>query len=242
MKKKLASVLICLAVLFCIPLSARATTTYIHDYAVLCTSTQRMDLESRSKTIRSSYGMDVVILTAPDIYGKSAQSFADNFYDNNGYSADGILFLLDMGGRQWHVSTSGDAINALSDRDLAVIEEKVIPYLSDGRYYEGFLKFYDILPGLLASGSGSALNFGISLLAGMAIAGIAILIMRSGMNTGKPQRSAGTYEDEGSYRLRTHQDLFLYSNVSKTPRPQNNGSSTHGSSSGRSHGGRGGRF
>ena len=242
MKKKLFSILIALALILCLPLSVRAANAYIHDYAVLCSSTERMNLESRSQNIRSSYGLDVVILTAPDIFGKSAQKFADDFYDNNGYSSDGVLFLLDMGGRQWHISTSGRAIDALSDRDLATIESKVIPYFSEGRYYEGFLKFYEILPGLLESGSDAVFSFGISMLAGLAIAGIAILIMRSGMNTRRPQRSAANYENEGSYRLRTHQDLFLYSNISKTPRPQNNGSSTHGSSSGRSHGGRGGRF
>lgn len=242
MKKKLVSFLVVLALILCLPLSVRAANGYVHDYANLFTSTERMNLESRSQSIRSSFGLDVVILTAPDIYGKSPQKFADDFYDNNGYNSSGVLFLLDMGGRQWHISTSGSAIDALSDRDLAVIESKVIPCFSDGRYYEGFLKFYDILPGLLESDSDAVSSFGISMLAGLAIAGIAILIMRSGMNTRRPQRSAANYENQGSYRLRTHQDLFLYSNVSKTPRPQNNGSSTHSGSSGRSHGGRGGRF
>ena len=184
----------------------------------------------------------MVILTAPELYGKSAQKFADDFYDNNGYSPDGVLFLLDMGGRQWHISTCGTAIDGLSDRDLAYIEEKVIPYFSDGRYYEGFLKFYDLLPGLLESDGESGFSLGLSILAGLAIAGISILIMRAGMNTKRPQHSADDYQDKGSFRLIQNQDLFLYSNVSKTSRSQNNDSSTHSSSSGRSHGGRGGSF
>ena len=49
---------------------------------------------------------------------------------------------------------------------------------------------------------------------------------------------------DNSYHLRTNQDLFLYSNISKRPKPKesSSGSSTHRSSSGRSHGGRGGSF
>jgi len=66
------------------------------------------------------------------------------------------------------------------------------------------------------------------------------------MNTKKPMHSAEDYLTEGTYRLTRSQDLFLYSNLTKTPRPQQNtsgsGSGTHRSSSGRSHGGRGGKF
>ena len=188
--------------------------------------------------------MDVVILTVPSLMGKSAQAFADDFYENNRYSPDGVLFLIDMGSRQWHISTSGTAIEALSDRDLMTIEDRVIPYFTEGRYYDGFFRFLDILPDHLKNGSGSGFNLLISLLGGAAMAGICLLVMRSSMNTKKPQRSAENYMTDGSYQLRQHQDLFLYSNISKRSRPQNNssGSSTHRSFSGTRHGGRGGRF
>lgn len=243
MKKKLISLITGLMVLMMLGICVSAKTAYVNDYANLFTSTQRQELTARADSFRESYGLDVVILTAPDLYGKSPMAFADDFYDNNGYHADGVLFLVDMGSRQWHLSTSGGAIEALSDRDLEYIEERVVPYLSEGRYYDAFAHFLDILPGRLAIENTSAVNLGLSLIAGAAVAGISLLVMRSNMNTGKPQRSAAGYQTEGSYRLRQYQDLFLYSNVSKRQRPQNNGgSSTHRGSSGRSHGGRGGGF
>lgn len=224
-------------------LTAYAATQTVHDYANLLSSSERDDLTRQSETIRQAYGVDVVILTIPNLMGKSAQDFADDFYENNRYATDGVLFLIDMGSRQWYISTSGTVINALSDRDLMNIEDRVIPYFSEARYYEGFSRFLDILPGYMDS-SNSGINLLLSLMGGAAIAGIAILVMRSSMNTRKPQHSAESYLTEGSYHLNTKQDLFLYSNVSKRPRPQSNssGSSTHRSSSGTRHGGRGGRF
>ena len=79
---------------------------------------------------------------------------------------------------------------------------------------------------------------------GAVISGIILLFMRASMNTKNPQHNATNYETSGSYHLSQHQDLFLYSNISKRPKPQNNnsGSSTHRSSSGRTHGGHGGKF
>ena len=246
MKRKLISIAICLLIFCSLILPASAAKVLVNDIASLMTSEETASLSLASEALREEYGLDVVILTIPNLMGKSAEAFADDFYDNNRYSDDGVLFLLDMGSRQWHISTAGTAIELLSDRDLMELEDKVIPYFSEGRYYEGFCRFQELLPRLLTNDqqSNSGINFFLSLLVGAGIAGIALLVMRSTMNTKKPQRSADNYQNDGSYHLRTHQDLFLYSNVTKRPRPQNNssGSSTHRSSSGRSHGGRGGQF
>lgn len=100
---------------------------------------------------------------------------------------------------------------------------------------------------------GKTVNYGarflIALIIGIAAAGVTILIMRSSMNTKRQQHSAVDYLKPGSFNLYRHQDLFLYSHVSKTRRPQNNdnghhggGSSVHTGSGGRSHGGGGGKF
>lgn len=98
-----------------------------------------------------------------------------------------------------------------------------------------------------------SVNWMISILVGLAAAGITILIMRSAMNTKRREDSAGVYMKPGSYDLRIRRDVFLYSQVSKTRKESSSGSSSgssrrgggssvHRSSSGRSHGGRGGKF
>lgn len=92
----------------------------------------------------------------------------------------------------------------------------------------------------------------VSLLFGVVAAIIALLVMRSKMNTAKAQKGAGNYVVGGSFQLRQRRDIFLYSRVSKVRRSESSsgggggsrggGSSTHRSSSGRSHGGGHGKF
>lgn len=245
MKRNIVSLFFCLILISALVLPAAAANVLVNDFAALMTSTDAASLTAQSQTLKEEYGLDVVILTVPSLMGKTVQDFADDFYDNNRYGDNGVLFLLDMGSRQWHISTAGAAIEWLSDSDLMKIEDSVIPYFSDGQYYGGFSRFLEMLPRLLTNDQQEkGVNFFLSLLVGAGIACIALLVMRSTMNTKRLQRSADNYQNDGSYHLRTHQDLFLYSNVTKRPRPKNNssGSSTHRSSSGRSHGGRGGRF
>lgn len=239
MKKKWISLMTLLLMLIFLALPVSAKSSQILDIAIVMTNSEQVALADQIPDC----GLDIVILTVPNLMGKPIESFADDFYENNRYGENGLIFLLDMGSRQWHISTSGTAIELLSDTDLSDIGDKVIPYFSNGRYYDGFSLFLNILPDYLNNESGTGFNILLSLVSGGVIAGITVAVMRSTMNTKRPQNSAGSYESEGSYHLRTHQDLFLYSNISKRAKPRNDSSSNvHRSTSGRSHGGRGGRF
>lgn len=193
-----------------------------------------------------------------------------------GEEKSGLLFLISMEERDWYISTSGEAIYAFTDYGIQQVGEAALPYLSDGEYYEAFDAYLDELPIYFSAyRSGAPLDgyaddsgdyyhgdresvvyyeeehspsLVISLLIGAAVAGIAVLAMRASMNTKRLQSSAADYLEQGSFHLNRQQDMFLYSNVSKTRRPEehdNNsggGSSVHSSSSGRSHGGGGGKF
>ena len=152
-----------------------------------------------------------------------------------------------MGEREWHISTSGTAINLIDDADLIYLEERVIPHLADGDYYEAFNQFQHSLYACITPESPLD-NLIISVPVGLVVAAIVILIMRATMNTKTSQREASVYQAKDSYHLKVHQDLFLYSNVTKQPKPQQTttsgggGSTVHRSSSGHIHGGRGGKF
>lgn len=244
MKKTITYLLLCLLLLTVLVLPVSAKSGQVLDYAVLMSTDEAVSLADHFSDFRNSYGLDIVILTVPNLMNTPIDAFADDFYDNNGYGEDGLLFLLDIDSRQWYISTSGRAIDMLSDGELDKIGEKVVPYFSEGQYYKGFDHFLDILPGYLDIDSEGGVNLMLSLVAGAGIAGIVLLVMRSTMNSKNPQRSAAAYTVENSYHLRQHLDLFLYSNVSKRAKPKNDSSdsSTHRSSSGRTHGGRGGSF
>ncbi len=245
MKKCIVSLLLCL-VLLLLPFSASAAIGYVVDEADLLTMDEQQELQQRCLEFYHTNGMELVIVTVSSLDGKTAMAYADDYFDYN-YGSDGILLLIDMGSRQWHISTCGAAIEAFADTDLMDMEDGLMRYLPDGRFADAFHQFLSDAEYYVSDEGVSDLEASlfIAVPASAVIALIVILIMRFAMNTKRPQRSAESYLVSDSENLRRQQDLFLYSNVIKTARPQNNssgGSSTHRSSSGRSHGGRGGRF
>lgn len=238
MKKKLISLLISLVIFLIVALPASAQTILVHDYANLLPGDKEAELTAMAQSIYDSYDVSAIILTTPDLYGQDGAVFADNFYENNRFGDNRVLFLVDMGSRQWYISTNGSTMDLISESEMTAIEDKVIPYLSEGRYYDAFSKFYDLLPRYLTSDADSEINLTVSFLCGAAIAAVILMIMKSSMNTKTPQNNATSYEADGSWHLRTHQDIFLYSNISKRAKPQNNNSG----SSGGSHVRRSGKF
>ena len=95
-------------------------------------------------------------------------------------------------------------------------------------------------------------------LAGASIIGLAAglivaLSLKSQLTSVAPQAMANAYAKKGSLNVTERTDLFLYHNITRTAKPKDNegssgghshsgGSSTHTSSSGRSHGGSHGHF
>jgi len=278
MIKKFTSLLLTFFLLICVILPVSANTgRFVADNAGLLYNEELSDLEAKAAALSADYGIDVVILTTDSLGGVSAQDYADDFYDSNGYGENGVLFLLAMEEREWYISTCGTVIYALTDYGIQELGEGVLSYLASGEWYNGFRFFLDSLPYYLdayeagvpidgyADYSGDYYHgqqdevvyypqddqpsFLMSLLIGLAVGSITILIMRSTMNTKRAQRSASEYMKDGSWNLRMHRDIYLYSSVTKTRRQENTssgskggGSSVHRSSGGRSHGGGGGRF
>lgn len=276
MLKKLTSLLLAVLLQSCLVLPASANAdNHIADDAGLLYPEEAAALEEKAADLSAAYGIDAVILAIDSLGGVTAQDYADDYYDHNGYGEDGVLFLLAMEEREWYISTCGTVIYALTDYGVQQLGEEMLPYLSSGDWYDGFSFFLERLPDYLdAYGSGAPVDgyadysgdsyhgqqdevryypperqpsFLMSLLIGIAVGGAAVLIMRSTMNTKRAQRGAYEYLTEGSWKLHTHQDIFLYSKVTKTRREQNasskgGSSSLHRSSGGRSHGGGGGRF
>ena len=79
------------------------------------------------------------------------------------------------------------------------------------------------------------------LLAPLLIAFIMMKKKLKKMKTAVENDYAANYIKPGSMNLTMSRDLFLYSRVTKTEKPKSS-SETHTSSSGRTHGGRGGSF
>lgn len=274
MKHKIISLFLVLLLVPVLVFSAGAEQSrYVIDNADLLNDTEEQVLEDGILRLQETFGIDIVILTEESLLGARPQDHADDYYDNNGYQENGLLFLLSMEERDWYISTSGDAIYALTDYGIQCIGEEVVPYLASASYYDAFDTFlaelYDYF-GALQSGtpvdghadlSGDYYHgdqqevvyyeepftpsFIVALLFALPVAAVSLLIMRIGMNTKRPQKSAAAYMDQDSYKVTEHRDMFLYSNVTKVKKQQSSsggGSSVHRSSGGSRHGGGGGKF
>ena len=147
--KRIAIFLLCLF-LVCPLLTAQAANPKILDDAGLLWYGEAELLESMAQDLADKYGMDVVILTVNSTNGTYIETFADDFYDYNGYGigedASGILLVLAMDTREWAISTCGDAIYAFTDFGIQALFEDIAPYLSEDEYYEAFEVYLEVLP------------------------------------------------------------------------------------------------
>ncbi len=255
MRKLLCAALVFILLLTALP-SVLAANSRVIDEADLLTSEETRKLDDIAENLANTYGIDAVIVTVRDLGGKSLQAYADDFFDYNGCGMgdddSGVLLLISMAERDWYVSTHAQGTEAVTYDDIGDLEEEMVPYLSDGDYYGGFAAYLQFLESefdyyrTYESGitfKGFAVRLVIALVIGAVIALIALLVMRSCMNTAKPQQGASHYMKKDTYELYRCHDIFLYSRTTKTAKAQSSGSGgTHRSSSGRSHGGRGGKF
>ncbi len=239
----------------------------VMDYADLLSDSEESSLREKLDSISTEYECDVVAVTVDSMNGKTAQDFADDFYDFRGYGygsdRSGILFLVDMGERAWAFSTRGDGIFAFNDDGLAYMEEEIIPYLSDGDYNGAFREYASLcekflkkaetgtaysasdMPKRMLSGEMTA----ILAAGGVGLGFLGTLLMKGQLKSVRAKETAADYIRQGSFKLIRNEDTFLYSRVTKVPRPKDENrsgggghSTTHRSSSGASHGGRSGHF
>lgn len=246
------------------PVSADRTLPLVVDDAALLTEYERQTLSLALEDAADEISAEIAIVTVTDTYGKSAMDYADDFYDENGYGYgdgdDGVLLLVNMGAREWWITTHGTCETVLSDNVLYTIENAFIDDLSSANYYDALFTFaercYDYIDAanngiILETESPYDYDYGYdygteddtpsspldfilpSIVAGFIVSFIMVSVMKSGMKTVSSQISASSYLVDNSLRLSSSSDNYLYSNVTRTPRQ----TSSHGGGTSRSSGG-----
>ena len=234
---------------------------YVVDDAGLLTDSEENSLNETLKEISNRQNCQVVVVTTNSLDGKSAEAYADDYYDYNGYGKDGILLLVSMEDRDYGISTCGYATEAFTDAGINYIENKFLDDLSAGNYEKAFSTYAKQCDKFLTQAKeGKAYDSSnmpheplssmwilISFVAGLVIALIIVACMISKLKSVHMQVAAGNYVKDGSVDISEMRDLYLYSNITKRARPKNDsnnggGSSTHISSSGETHGGTSGKF
>lgn len=111
------------------------------DEADILTDEEEEKLNQKLDEINTKYSYDVVIATTDSLEGYSAEEFADDCYDYNGFDENGILFLISMEGRDWAISTSGKAIDVFTDSLQDMLFNLIKTNLSNGNWYAAFNTF-----------------------------------------------------------------------------------------------------
>ena len=241
----------------------------MNDSAEVLTEDEDSELEASLEELSVRQSFDVIIATIDSLESEgctSMEEYADDLYDycqfGYGENRDGVLLLVSIGDRKWHISTCGYGITAFTDAGIQYLGEQMTPFMADGDYAGAFRTFvqwsdtyidaaraghpYDVnnLPREPLSLMYLFLALGI----GLALAWVVVHVMKSQLRSVAFQENAASYVREGSMKLTNQRDLFLYRDVHRTERPKetdsgsSGGSSTHTSSSGSTHGGGGGSF
>lgn len=258
MKKIIILMLSVFCFLSALPVHAEFERVPVSDEAGYLTESQNAELTERLDKIRKKYSFDVVFVSEDRLSSYDAQNAADDIYDYNGYgygeNYDGILFYIADYERKYHFSTCGSGKTIFNQNGLAYLEKKIVPYLKEDNYYEAIKSYADHTEELLEmAAEGKPFNkrqhskkYILCVIAGAAFLPLflAYFMMQkklSAMKTAVKEDNARNYMKPGSMSMDFSRDIFLYSTMTKTEKPKSD-SGNHTSSSGRSHGGRGGSF
>ncbi|MBQ0070713.1 MAG: TPM domain-containing protein [Spirochaetales bacterium] len=234
----------------------------IVDEAGLLSNEEYNTLSENLAYYSGEVGYPIMVATVTHVKGKNTVDDSDLLLEDYvGINGDGVMLYVNMGSREWNITTSGAAIRELNDRSLSRLENVFLSDLSAGNYLEAFDSFgaaartyaLNARRGLADSGYNETddesfdVTFFIflGLILGVTIAAITVSVMKRKLKSAVLVNDADQFVKDGSFVLTTQQDIFLYRHVSRVKIERNTssgGSSVHHSSSGGSHGGRSGRF
>lgn len=258
--KKIMTILAALLLCMMMGMTAMAHPSRLIDEADVFTDTEETELLAMLDRYSVENLLDIVVVIVDSLDGESAEVYADDYFDYNGYGMgedyDGVLLLVSIEDRQWYISTCGYAIAAMSDNRLDHMADEIVPYLSAGEYVEAVEEYVVQCAGAVkqarsagvvyeettSEGMGNVTAVLASLIIGFILAFIPMLSMKKKMKTVVARQEAAEYMDRSSAQITRSHDRFLYHTISRVYTPPQETSTTHTSSSGMSHGGRGGSF
>ena len=221
--------------IFVFSLCASAQTSYIRDEADIVSEDELVRLEGLAKSVSEKHGIDVAVLAVETLGGEYEVSFADDYYGAY-FGDDGVLLVYAVYDETRYVFTCGSCIDAI-DGNLSEISEAISDPFFYRNYAEGFENYINAVDRLMSSHKtkGLGISVVISIAAGFIVAFVVTGVMKSQLDGARFNAMAENYLKKDSFKLTLSRDFFLYSTITRVPKPKNN--SSHRSSSGRMHGG-----
>lgn len=232
----------------------------IFDQANLFSDSQKSEIEEKITLFKKDTGMDGAVVTTNDAGGKSAQAYADDFYDQQGFGVgtdhSGFLFLIDMDNRTYYISTMGKMKELLTDSRIEKMLDHAEEDMIDANYHSAALSIlkdainysnryqYDT-----ASGEFKRVYklTPLKTLIAAVVAVIAGIVSYSsvyGSYNLKRSTYKYSYREKGNLNLTQKEDQLIdtFTTTRHIPKPSNNSSGSGNGSSGGGHGGGGRSF
>lgn len=233
-------------------INASAKTPRLVDEADLLTTDEEAEIRSRLDEVSEEHKVDIAILTKQSISEEDLKEISISHFEQAGYgfgsNYNGVLLLIALGedddDMYWYILTSGVAENAFLDDEIdSIMDEMRLPLKTD-RFSEAFNIYIEECDKEI--NDELSFDFLICLVIAVVIGGIIALIVvsvfKGQLKSVKMQSGAMNYLKKDSMKVTNSSDLFLYRNITRVAKPQNNSrTGSSGSSSGRSYGGKGGR-
>ena len=265
-------ILIFLALLLCLPLTALATipgeeefapeNRQLIDKADLLTYEEEASLRRELQEASEELGTELAVVTMQSLGEYDIDWFLNTLYDEGGYgygsSRSGVLLLICMQTREYRILSNGYAGDTIGDYEIDRIGDAFVSDLSAGNYYDAFETFTSECRDFLTGNYDDYYDYDydddysdygeplapetklvICLVIGLVVSGIVMFVLYRQLKSVRKQPGANAYIRPGSLQLTQVGDYYMYRHVSRTAKPQNNGS--HGGDGGSRHSG-GGRF
>ncbi|MCR4593957.1 MAG: TPM domain-containing protein [Clostridiales bacterium] len=220
-------------------------------------------------TVTTMNGKDIDSFT-DDYFDYGGTGRDGNHSYGIGTNYDGIILVICMepDNHKVGISSCGKEEDRFIPGYVEYMYKEIGPYLSDGKYYDGAKQFIDMSMDAFEgnakynklydkynyasdgdySYSGTenikliVKQYGAALVAGLIIALVIANMLKNQMKPVKIATTAKNYLIANSLNVFYCNEMFIRSDVTKTPKPKSNSSGgSHTGSSGRSHGGGGGR-
>ncbi len=220
--------------------SEAKTKSRVVDYASVLSESELEKLNSLADSTSNQYRCDVAVVFAESANGEKIQTFADDFYDYNGYGygndADGIMLVIAVNDREYATVTSGYGMNVATGNALDYLEESFIDDLAVNKWANAALDFISASGEILYNAKFAQQNnsqvkqtelnpirlIPINIIIGLVIGFIAVAIMKSKHKSVSKKTEASDYLRSGSFKLTYTNDRFIRSQVNriKKPKPQ----------------------
>lgn len=235
----------------------------IYDFAELLTEEEEKQLYDKVKEFIANTNLDLAIVTINTNVKDSTQEYADDFYDYNDFSIDGLAFVIDMQNRIFYISTAGKAMLYYDDYRIEYILSALDQEMYNHEYFNACNTLISQLTEYYNHGfSDNADKYVVigtqiyrktpylllSIIAVVsAIIGTLILALRN--KKIKLATNSNDYFDNKYFEITKDTKEFISSNTSRVYIPPadsggggSSGGGFHSGSSGASHGGGGHRF